>query len=116
MGGDVNACYTSNKALNRNDLGPFCVQLVEAGGIEPPSRDISAKVSTCVVHLLAFLGPRGSGGQDPLRARVGLIFPLGPARHRTSGSLLWSPIPASQARRDGRRGQLSRECVVRFGT
>jgi hypothetical protein len=29
------------------------LKLVEAGGIEPPSRDISARASTCVVYLLA---------------------------------------------------------------
>ena len=92
-------------------------KLVEAGGIEPPSRGISAAASTCVVRLLVFLGPRDSGGQDSCQARAGQNqVPLGPARRKTAGSLLWSSNPAPQAEPVGRRRQLSGESVVRFGT
>ena len=80
------------------------LHLVEAGGIEPPSRGISAEASTCVFHLLAFLDPQDSGGQDSSQARARTdIFPRSPARQKAASSLLWSPIPASQARPDERR-------------
>ena len=47
-----------------------CAHMVEAGGIEPPSRCISAEASTCIVCLLVFLGPQDSGKQDSLRTRA----------------------------------------------
>jgi len=79
-------------------------QLVEAGGIEPPCRGTSAEASTCVFHRLAFLGPQDSGGQDSSQARARTdVVPRSPARQKTTGSLLWSPIPASQAKPDERR-------------
>ena len=78
--------------------------LVEAGGIEPPCRGTSAEASTCVFHRLAFLGPQDSGGQDSTRTRARTYcFPCNPARQKVLGSLLLSPIPASQARPNERR-------------
>ena len=58
---------------------PVCSKMVEAGGIEPPSRGISTTASTCVVRLLAFPGPRDSDGRDSPQARFGhLSFPSAP--------------------------------------
>ena len=37
---------------------------MEAGGIEPPSRDGSKSASTCIVDLL-YLGSAGAGRQAP---------------------------------------------------
>ena len=92
---------------------PVLSELVEAGGIEPPSRGISAEASTCVFHLLAFLGPRDSDGQDSLWARARTDeFPQNPSGRRIQGSLLLSPVPVPQAKPDRRRRQLSGESVV----
>lgn len=83
---------------------PVSPEKVEAGGIEPPCRGTSAEVSTCVFHRLAFLDPQDSGGQDSSQTRARTYsFPRNPARRKVASSLLLSPIPASQARPDGRR-------------
>ena len=37
---------------------------MEAGGIEPPSRDVSSKASTCVVVDLDFADPTGQRQPD----------------------------------------------------
>ena len=62
---DFHACRTAPYEQNK---------LVEAGGIEPPSRCISVEASTCVVRRLV-LGLEGSGGQDPSRPNPNLFFP-----------------------------------------
>jgi hypothetical protein len=93
------------------------VQLVEAGGIEPPSRSISAEASTCIVHHLFFLDPQVSGGQDSFWTRAQPTLSSLPRQAtEVKTSLLLSPVPVPQAEPDERRGQLSRERVVRVGT
>jgi hypothetical protein len=47
--------------------------LVEAGGIEPPSRDISMKASTCVVEGL-FLASNNAYRQGFVRNQRGALF------------------------------------------
>ena len=91
--------------------------MVEAGGIEPPSRSISVEASTCIVHLLFFLDPQASGGQDSFWTRAQLtLSPLPRQATRVETSLLWSPVPVPQAEPDERRSQLSCERVVCVGT
>ena len=91
--------------------------LVEAGGIEPPSRSISAEASTCIVHLLFFLDPQGSGGQDSFWTRAQPTLSSLPRQATgVKTSLLLSPVPVPQAEPDERRGQLSRDRVVCVGT
>ncbi len=59
---------------------------MEAGGIEPPSRDTSGQVSTCVVGLL-FLDAGDAGRQAaPLSSSTG--FSPAPVEHRSRASLL----------------------------
>ena len=81
---------------------PVLSELVEAGGIEPPSRDISAVASTCVVRLLLFPGPRDSDGQDSLWARSRTYcFPSVPSGKRPKVACCCRPSrPRRQARAD----------------
>jgi len=80
--------------------------MVEAAGIEPASRCISVKASTCVVHLFRCqtvkLRWTGSTPSQPEQ-----MFPHGPVGRRTASSLLLTVISASQARPSD-RGRLMR--------
>jgi hypothetical protein len=59
----------------RSSSGP--VNLVEAGGVEPPSSSRSAQASTCLFRLL-HLARAGSGERDPARTSTGAFSPTPP--------------------------------------
>ncbi len=71
--------------------------LVEAGGIEPPSRDISMKASTCVVDELFLIRPDANRqGFEPNQLRAFLICYVlnavadDPELRLTFGRLRWT--------------------------
>ena len=66
---------------------------MEAGGIEPPSRDSSVKASTHVVHLLVIALVR-SGGQDRTRASLIAILAARHKAQRAASLLVVLHIPA----------------------
>ena len=69
----MNPCTNANKkAADRFDQRLFILNL-EAGGIEPPSRDISMKASTCVVEGL-FLASNNAYRQGFVGNQRGALF------------------------------------------
>jgi len=76
--------------------------VVEVGGVEPPSENLSAKASTCVADVLdlAAQRPRRRGSRQPAR-----WFSSCRSRAGTSRLSLpvWRPDLTRQARWGGRR-------------
>ena len=99
----------------------FCAEMVEAGGIEPPSRDISARASTCVVHLLSVtdkLSPvasANSGEQDFASATSAKFLALRLPRNGFGPACWQSPVAVSQAR-PRRRGCLCSHAQIGIRT
>ena len=56
---------------------------MEAGGVEPPSRDVSERVSTCIVDLLSFAA-EDSARQDSTLASPTIFSPI-PCRTAGTG-------------------------------
>ncbi len=76
---------------------------MEAGGFEPPSRDISGQASTCLVVFLKFA--RDSAKRQALS--VGISRSVSPLRHehpqRLARCLTPFPDPQAKSGRMGRR-------------
>ena len=94
------ACH---EQADKNSLREFLSarRMVEAGGIEPPSRYISAEASTCVV-LLLFVGSADSEGQDSEDPSSNYGFAEDAPSGRIRLACCLAPSQVSQARPGGR--------------
>jgi len=74
---------------------------MEAGGFEPPSRDVSRQASTCLVALLSFHLVKRQN--DRLSTRLFRIVLALPARTTDSASLLFDALtrPTGKIWQDG---------------
>jgi len=65
---------------------------MEAGGFEPPSRDVSERASTCIVNHLNFAADNSEGQDSSLASSTVFSLVLGRTTIPASSLLRWSPL------------------------